>query len=118
MDEIRRLQEELQKAQQSGSINRLSERNCIELIMKLKEMNLVEVWRRAPRTRALILSFFIPPMGNSTSRDNSLNKKSKMKLQFAEVCFFIRDSLQGRMSLNELQQVSLKHVIDSLSWLI
>ena len=43
MDEIRRLQEELQRAQQSGSLHRLSERNCIQLIIKLKEMNLIDV---------------------------------------------------------------------------
>ncbi len=31
MDEIKRLQEELQRAQQSGSLARLSERNCIQV---------------------------------------------------------------------------------------
>jgi hypothetical protein len=43
MDEIRALQAELQRAQQSGSISRLSERNCIQLVMKLKELKLIEV---------------------------------------------------------------------------
>ena len=43
MDEIRALQEELRRAQQSGAVSRLSERNCVQLIMKLQEMKLVDV---------------------------------------------------------------------------
>ena len=42
MDEIRALQEELRRAQQSGSVARMSERNCVQLVMKLKEMGLLE----------------------------------------------------------------------------
>ncbi len=43
MDEIRALQEELRRAQQSGSAARLSERNCVQLIMKLQELGLLQV---------------------------------------------------------------------------
>ena len=42
-DEIRRLASDLQRAQLSGSIQRLSERNCIEIVAKLVQSGLVEV---------------------------------------------------------------------------
>lgn len=41
--EIRDLQAELQRIQTSTTANRLSERNCIEVVNKLLEMKLVDV---------------------------------------------------------------------------
>ena len=41
--EVRQLQAELQRIQTRTSANRLSERNCIEVVSKLIEMKLVEV---------------------------------------------------------------------------
>eukprot|EP00053_Salpingoeca_punica_P013503 m.122155 g.122155 ORF g.122155 m.122155 type:complete len:774 (-) comp16218_c1_seq2:130-2451(-) len=43
MDDIRALQEELQRAQRSGSLVRLSERNCVQLVQKLLDMGLIEL---------------------------------------------------------------------------
>ncbi|TRY62655.1 hypothetical protein TCAL_00869 [Tigriopus californicus] len=42
-DEIRRLASDLQRAQLSGSIQRLSERNCIEIVTRLTHLGLVDV---------------------------------------------------------------------------
>ena len=41
--EVRQLQDELQRIQTSTAANRLSERNCIEVVSKLVEMKLLEV---------------------------------------------------------------------------
>ena len=41
--EVRQLQAELQRIQTSTTANRLSERNCIEVVTKLIEMKLLEV---------------------------------------------------------------------------
>ena len=41
--EIEALQQQLAAAQEEDTSQRLSDRNCIEIIMKLKEMNLVEL---------------------------------------------------------------------------
>lgn len=41
--EVRQLQAELQRIQTSTSANRLSERNCVEVVNKLIEMKLLEV---------------------------------------------------------------------------
>ena len=46
-DEIRRLASDLQRAQLSGSIQKLSERNCIEIVNKLVQTNLLEVLHTA-----------------------------------------------------------------------
>jgi hypothetical protein len=43
MDEIRQLQEELERAQSSGSIAKLSERNCVQVVMKLLELKKIEL---------------------------------------------------------------------------
>ncbi|KAI0565560.1 E3 UFM1-protein ligase 1 [Gracilaria domingensis] len=43
MDEILELQHQLQAAQQTSSSQKLSERNCIELVMKLQSLNLVDL---------------------------------------------------------------------------
>ena len=42
-EEIRRLAADFQRAQLSGTVNKLSERNCVELVAKLVELKLVEV---------------------------------------------------------------------------
>lgn len=42
-DEIRRLAADLQRAQLSGSIQKLSERNCIEIVSRLLKLNLLDV---------------------------------------------------------------------------
>ncbi len=42
-DEIRRLAADLQRAQLSGAAQKLSERNCIEIVSRLIEAGLVEV---------------------------------------------------------------------------
>lgn len=42
-DEIRRLAADLQRAQLSGSVQRLSERNCIELVAKLVANHMLEI---------------------------------------------------------------------------
>ena len=42
-EEIRRLAADLQRAQLSGSAQRLSERNCIEIVSRLVQAGLVEV---------------------------------------------------------------------------
>ena len=42
-DEIRRLAADLQRAQLSGSIQKLSERNCVEIVSRLCDLGLVEV---------------------------------------------------------------------------
>ena len=42
-DEIRRLAADLQRAQLSGSLQRLSENNCIEIVTKLMGLNLLDV---------------------------------------------------------------------------
>ena len=42
-DEIRRLAADLQRAQLSGAIQKLSERNCIEIVSKLIANNALEV---------------------------------------------------------------------------
>ena len=42
-EEIRRLAADLQRAQLSGSIQKLSERNCIEIVSRLLKLNLLEV---------------------------------------------------------------------------
>ena len=42
-EEIRRLAADFQRAQLSGTVNKLSERNCVELVAKLVELRLVEV---------------------------------------------------------------------------
>eukprot|EP01135_Chromosphaera_perkinsii_P004931 Nk52_evm36s304 gene=Nk52_evmTU36s304 len=44
MDEIRKLQAEFQAAQLEGSALKLSDRNCIELITKLKELGLIRLF--------------------------------------------------------------------------
>ena len=44
MDEIRKLQAEFQAAQMGGSALRLSDRNCIELITKLKKLKLIRLY--------------------------------------------------------------------------
>ena len=41
--EIEALQNELEEVQKESTATRLSERNCVELIMKLKELNLIKV---------------------------------------------------------------------------
>ncbi len=46
-DEIRRLAADLQRAQLSGATQRLSERNCIEIVNKLVGAGLVEVFHTA-----------------------------------------------------------------------
>eukprot|EP00041_Stephanoeca_diplocostata_P022683 m.543382 g.543382 ORF g.543382 m.543382 type:complete len:760 (-) comp22127_c0_seq1:216-2495(-) len=43
MDEIKRLQDEFAKAQMSGSMAKLSERNCIQIIQKLQELNMIDL---------------------------------------------------------------------------
>lgn len=43
MDEILALQRELAAAQETSSLSRLSERNCVELVMKLQELSLVDL---------------------------------------------------------------------------
>lgn len=43
MDEIRALQQELEKAQSSGSLNRLAERNCVQIVMKLMELKMIDL---------------------------------------------------------------------------
>ena len=40
--EIEALQNELEEVQKESTATRLSERNCVELIMKLKELNLIK----------------------------------------------------------------------------
>lgn len=45
-DEIRRLAADLQRAQLSGSIQRLSERNCIEIVTKLVKVVHENVMKR------------------------------------------------------------------------
>ena len=42
-DEIRRLAADFQKAQSAGAANKLSERNCIEIVTKLIELKLIDV---------------------------------------------------------------------------
>ena len=42
-EEIRRLAADFQRAQLAGSINKLSERNCVELVAKLIELKLIDV---------------------------------------------------------------------------
>ena len=42
-EEIRRLAADFQRAQLAGTVNKLSERNCVELVLKLIELRLVEV---------------------------------------------------------------------------
>ena len=42
-EEIRRLAADFQRAQLAGSVNKLSERNCVELVTKLIELKLVDV---------------------------------------------------------------------------
>ena len=42
-EEIRRLAADLQRAQLSGSIQKLSERNCIEIVSRLLKLDLLEV---------------------------------------------------------------------------
>ena len=42
--EIEALQNELEEVQKESTATRLSERNCVELIMKLKELNLIKVY--------------------------------------------------------------------------
>lgn len=41
MDEIRRLQEAFRQAQAVSSSNRLSERNCVEIVNKIKQLGLL-----------------------------------------------------------------------------
>eukprot|EP00178_Gracilaria_changii_P020238 TRINITY_DN587_c0_g1_i3.p2 TRINITY_DN587_c0_g1~~TRINITY_DN587_c0_g1_i3.p2 ORF type:complete len:788 (+),score=122.92 TRINITY_DN587_c0_g1_i3:16560-18923(+) len=43
MDEIFELQRQLQAAQQTSTSHKLSERNCIELVMKLQSLNLIDL---------------------------------------------------------------------------
>lgn len=43
MDEILALQQQLAAAQRSTTSQRLSERNCVELVMKLQSLNLIEL---------------------------------------------------------------------------
>ncbi|CAN8066467.1 unnamed protein product [Agarophyton chilense] len=43
MEEILELQQQLQAAQQTSTSQKLSERNCIELVMKLQSLNLVDL---------------------------------------------------------------------------
>ena len=42
-EEIRRLAADFQRAQLSGTVHKLSERNCVELVTKLIELKLIEV---------------------------------------------------------------------------
>ena len=42
-DEIRRLAADLQRAQLSGAVQKLSERNCVEIVSRLCDLGLVEV---------------------------------------------------------------------------
>lgn len=58
-DEIRRLAADLQRAQLSGAVQKLSERNCVEIVSRLCDLGLVEVSTqlnrlKAPRTRSQI----------------------------------------------------------------
>ena len=43
MDEILQLQRQLAEAQAGSSSSRLSERNCVELVMKLQSLKLVDL---------------------------------------------------------------------------
>lgn len=38
-----RLQQDLERVQSAGAVQRLSERNCVEIVMKLLDMNLIDV---------------------------------------------------------------------------
>ena len=42
-EEIVRLQQDLERVQSAGAVQRLSERNCVEIVMKLLEMDLLDV---------------------------------------------------------------------------
>ena len=42
-EEIRRLAADFQRAQQAGAAQRLSERNCVELVSKLLQLGLLEI---------------------------------------------------------------------------
>ena len=42
-EEIRRLAADFQRAQLSGTVHKLSERNCVELVAKLIELKLIDV---------------------------------------------------------------------------
>ena len=42
-DEIRRLAADLQRAQLSGAVQKLSEMNCVEIVSRLCDLGLVEV---------------------------------------------------------------------------
>lgn len=43
MDDILELQRQLAEAQQASSSKMLSDRNCVELVMKLQALNLIDV---------------------------------------------------------------------------
>lgn len=43
MDEILELQRQLAEAQLGSTASRLSERNCVELVMKLQSLNLIDL---------------------------------------------------------------------------
>ena len=53
-DEIRRLAADLQRAQLSGAVQKLSERNCVEIVSRLSDLGLIEVGAATShRTRTL-----------------------------------------------------------------
>lgn len=43
MEEVKRLQQEFAAAQASGSASKLSERNCIQILMKLQELGKLDL---------------------------------------------------------------------------
>lgn len=43
MEDILELQRQLAEAQQASSSKKLSDRNCVELVMKLQSLNLIDV---------------------------------------------------------------------------
>ena len=53
-DEIRRLAADLQRAQLSGAVQKLSERNCVEIVSRLSDLGLVEVGTEETSHRARI----------------------------------------------------------------
>ena len=60
-DEIRRLAADLQRAQLSGAVQKLSERNCVEIVSRLCDLGLVEV-----RYNRLKAPHIVPPLKSGT----------------------------------------------------
>ncbi|KAJ0183332.1 hypothetical protein K1T71_001308 [Dendrolimus kikuchii] len=105
-EEIKRLAADFQKAQLSSTAQRLSERNCIEIVTKLIELKLIDVIFTTDGKEYLTSQHLIREIKDELyvhgGRINTVDLAKELNVDLSQICANITEIIKGR----EVQLVS------------